>query len=264
MAKTQTPARWRLGALLAAVAVLPAACGYLPGVEPEAAQAPAGAAAPIVVDGAFNVRDLGGYTTSQGSTIVTGRIYRSSALNRVTDTGVAQLAELGILTVIDFRGTDEAAARADRVPDGVTVLGEPAKGASRVGPPRPGGGPDPKVIEEFRGYVTDASSREALGASLRYLADASGPVLWHCNSGTYRTGWASAVLLTALGVPREQVDEDFLLSNAALGATFAHVEYLDAAFAEADSLFGSFAGYLDEGLGVDEATLERLRESLLV
>lgn len=264
MAKTQTPARWRWGALLAAVALLPSACGYLPSVAPEPASPAEGPAGLIVVDGAFNVRDLGGHTTADGSTIVKGRIFRSSALNRATDKGAAKLAELGITTIIDFRQPDEAAARPDHLPDGVRVLAKPIRGYG--GPPQPGGllEPDPQTIDEFRNYVTDESSRESLGAALRYLADSSAPVLWHCNSGTYRSGWASAVLLTALGVPREQVNQDFLLSNDAFGGTFAFVEYLDAAFAQADATFGSFADYLADGLGVDEATLQRLRASLLV
>ncbi|NED82509.1 tyrosine-protein phosphatase, partial [Streptomyces sp. SID11233] len=38
-------------------------------------------------------------------------------------------------------------------------------------------------------------------------------VLYHCTAGKDRTGWATAALLTALGVPRETVTDDYLASN---------------------------------------------------
>ena len=100
------------------------------------------------------------------------------------------------------------------------------------------------------------------GDALRYLASAPAAP-WHCNSGAFRTGWASALLLTALGVPRAQVDSDFLLSNVTYEGKYAFVEYLDAAFAQAQADFGSFEGFLDKGLGVDDTDTGVLRKSLL-
>src|SRR4051794_15699767 len=153
MAKAKTPARWRLGALLAALAVLPSGCGLLPSTGPQAGASAASTA--VVVDGALGFRDLGGHATRQGSTTASGRIFRSSALDRLTDKGKAQLTGLGITTVIDFRGTDEAAARADHVPAGLTVMVLPANGGRAVGPPVFSGKPEPKpeTLREFRAYV---------------------------------------------------------------------------------------------------------------
>jgi protein-tyrosine phosphatase len=244
------------------------------------AKAPPAAPAPVVdapalldettrfvpVDGAFNVRDLGGYRTGQGSTVVTGRLFRSSSLNRVTDTGLGQLEALRLHTVVDFRGERELRRGVDRVPAGVNQVAAPVPGAMMSGPPVAGGlpAPDPDTEAEFRGYVTDAGARRSFGAALRAVAEAGGaPVLWHCNSGTYRTGWASAVLLSALGVARTEIYADFLLSNTALGGTYSFAEYLDAAFAAADAEFGSLAGYLDKGLGLGPDIQDRLRRQLL-
>jgi len=218
------------------------------------------------VDGAVNVRDFGGYSVEGQYTVARGRIYRSGSLHRVTEQGVGQLAALKLATVIDFRATGEAAGRPDKLPAGVTSVSAPVASPAAMGPPTVGlTKPEEKTLTEFRAFVSGAETRASYGAALRaVLAAGDRPTLWHCNSGTYRTGWGSAVLLTAIGVPRAQVYEDFLLSNAAFGATFAFPEYLDAAFGEVTNLYGSFDSYLDRGLGFGPDAQAQLRRALVV
>ena len=49
---------------------------------------------------------------------------------------------------------------------------------------------------------------------IRRLSDpGSLPALVHCTAGKDRTGFASAVVLKALGVPHDTIVEDYLLSN---------------------------------------------------
>jgi protein-tyrosine phosphatase len=232
---------------------------------------PAGAQPPgqrdrrfLTIDGVFNARDLGGHPAGT-RTVVTGRVFRSASLNRVADQGLRQLADLHLNYVVDFRRTAEIGARVDRLPHGVTVLSAPIAATVTAGPPTSGlTSPAPSTTAEFRAYVGNPAARQSFGSALRALAAAPDrPVLWHCNSGTYRTGWATAVLLTALGVPKDAVYADFLLSNVAFGATFAFAEYLDAAFDEAIHVFGSFEAYLDEGLGIGQDAQDRLRRALL-
>jgi protein-tyrosine phosphatase len=227
------------------------------------------------VEGAFNTRDFGGYAIGCRRTVVVGRMYRSSSLHHVTDVGVTQLAGLNLSVVADFRSHAElgGAGRADRLPAGVAwvsvPVGDPETTAAGVavtaGPPAGGlTAPDPATEAEFRSYITSSGARRSFGDALRIVSTLDGrPFLWHCNSGTYRTGWASAALLTVLGVPRDQVYADFLLSNLPLGGTFAFPEYLDAAFDEANAVFGSFRRYLHRGLGVDQRTVARLRHALV-
>lgn len=244
--------------------------------EPAAVKPPTDATGRIYqVDGAFNVRDLGGYP-SAGKTVATGRLFRSSSLNRLTEKGIGQIAGLGVSTVVDFRGTVEKTNKADRLPSGVTTHSAPVTGeaipaglataaAVAVGPPIGLTSADESTMDEFRTYATSEATRASYGGALRILADsADKPFLWHCNSGTYRTGWASAVLLTLLGVPQQTVYDDFLLSNAAFGgATYAFPEYLDAAFEAVNAKYGSFAAYVRDGLGVDSVVQAKLTGALL-
>ncbi|MDG4864913.1 tyrosine-protein phosphatase, partial [Streptomyces sp. T-3] len=138
----------------------------------------------------------------------------------------------------------------------------------------------------YRDLVSAPSARKAYRAMFEALADADGtPVLFHCTAGRDRAGWAAASLQTLLGVSRQDVTADYLASNerldayltkmlepyAAKGADVARIKqaielrpaFLDAAFQEADAQFGSFEGYLRDGLGLSDTTLAKIRAAHL-
>jgi protein-tyrosine phosphatase len=134
-----------------------------------------------------------------------------------------------------------------------------------------------------RRFVSLESARHAYGLLFASIREAPGPVVYHCTAGKDRTGWATAVLLTILGVPRDVVMEDYLASNNYLveknrqrvagmaGDTdrlqpifWVRPAYLDAAFNEVESAYGSFERYLRDALGLDEAALNALRARYLV
>src|SRR5260221_12190602 len=85
----------------------------------------------IALPGTLNLRDLGGYPTSDGGTVRWRTLLRSDALHRLDDTGRAALAGIGLRTVVDLR-TDE---KLRRLPARSTA---PARGgsASRASVPR--------------------------------------------------------------------------------------------------------------------------------
>jgi len=144
------------------------------------------------------------------------------------------------------------------------------------------------MVEMNRAFVTDARQREAFGAALRLMCAAERlPLLYHCTGGKDRSGWMTAIVLTALGVPRELVLRDYLLSNDFHRTGYAKLRldlvktgivrdpellrpilelsptYLGAAFEEADRRYSSFEEYLTRGLGVSDAMLAGLRRTLL-
>jgi protein-tyrosine phosphatase len=234
----------------------------------------------IPIEGAFNVRDIGGYTTPTGRPVRWGKLIRSSSFNRITTVGQSQLSALAPRWVADFRSLGELAhSGVDRLPAEITGLSFPigddeqidaslrVVAEAHLGAPPPVGplpAANPWISVQFRKYVAMTEARTQFGAALRAVA-ASGDqkVVWHCNSGTYRTGWATAVLLTAIGVQKRDVYDDFKLSNLAFGGYFAFDEYLDAAFEQAHISFGSFDNYLYDGLGLDPATVTQLQNVLL-
>ena len=149
-----------------------------------------------------------------------------------------------------------------------------------------GGGAAGMMANLYRGFVSGAGPRAAFAQTLRLVADPDRlPLLFHCTAGKDRTGWLSAVILDALGVDRETIVADYLQTNEVavgledvilslldgkvpdprviLPMVQARAAYLEAGFAEADRLYGGMAGYLRDGLEVDDSRLAALRANLL-
>jgi len=233
-----------------------------------------------------NFRDAGGYRTADGQWVRMGAVYRSDDLSRLTDEDLAKLRRLNIRTVFDLRTPAEQSAAPDRVPAGATVvnanvLGTAATGAFNVTSPQAA---VHAMVAAERVMVSADSAKAAYGALFAAAGEGRGAVLLHCTAGKDRTGWGTAALLTALGVPRETVEADYLASNtyraqanaailAKLPPAYQAVykplldvrpEYLDAGYAEVQARFGSFDGYLRDGLGVDRRGLKDLRRDLLI
>ncbi|WP_308406386.1 tyrosine-protein phosphatase [Streptomyces sp. AC602_WCS936] len=184
----------------------------------------------IALQGAVNVRDLGGYRTEWGRQVRYGRVFRADALSRLTDGDVSKLSGLRLRTVVDFRLSPEVRRDgADRVPEGVTVVSRPvddlglyARTTEVIGSKDPvaqeaalGDGRAERMMRSiYRTFVTDADSRRQFAAVVRDVAHTKGtPLLFHCTSGKDRTGWMSYLLLRAVGVPARAAERDFLLSN---------------------------------------------------
>ncbi len=255
---------------------------------------------------ATNARDLGGYITTGGYPVRRGVLYRANALNRLTEDDVETVGRLGLVCVIDFRHTHEIELTGpDRFPstpprkvvalplfdpghDVFTTVSAMLSGRAGDQPAvlRNDGLAASAMIELYRWFVTSAMAREAFATALRLIATpASLPLLFHCTAGKDRTGWLAALVLSALGVDREVVADDYLRTNEhnAPGTAYilasvadrledpaillplleARREYLEAGLAEIDRRYGDVAGYLREGLGLNDETLTALRTNLL-
>ncbi|HKT00432.1 MAG TPA: tyrosine-protein phosphatase [Rugosimonospora sp.] len=256
----------------------------------------------IELSGAPNFRDLGGLAAAGGRRVRPGVLFRAPALGRLTDEDVARLDRLGLVEVIDLRHADEIAlAPPDRLPPGPVVTHIPVfdaddevfrfvaavmLGQQAPDSPHPAD-PTQLMIGVYRWLVTSAPARSGFARAVRRIAAAGGrPVLFHCSAGKDRTGWLSALLLSALGVPRDRLTVDYLRTNTDAGEVTEKVvaaleakrglvpdavrplliaapEYLDAAFHAVDDGYGSIDGYLRDGLELDDSILAELRESLL-
>ena len=248
--------------------------------------------------GADNFRDLGGYTTRDGRQVRWGRIYRSNDLSGLTRSDRRYLSRIGVRLVCDLRTARERDDKPNKVEasESLTVLPLPVeqKGVDAGVMARQiltGGiarlGLEQTLREAYRSFVVEHS--ETWAAMLRRLArPASLPALVHCTAGKDRTGFASAVVLLALGVPQETVLADYLLTNryradfartvmrwAPLVSFFrtraddvrplleARPAYLQSALDAMVELHGSVEGYLQEALGLDVALRRALEASLL-
>ena len=184
----------------------------------ELAPEPAVASAPsperhVALAGQPNFRDLGGYETADGRAVKWGQVYRSGELPHLTDEDVATLEELEIRTVVNFLLPEEIEMNGrDRLPEGARELPEPIEGdraaeltmvAQTAIKSADFDKIPPEMNPEFHRLLLD-EGKEQYAALLREMADpANRPLAFHCSHGVHRTGTATAILLSALGVPWE-------------------------------------------------------------
>ncbi|MEU6582904.1 tyrosine-protein phosphatase [Nocardia sp. NPDC046763] len=241
---------------------------------------PAPTTTAIKLDGATNFRDIGGYRTTDGHTVRTGVAFRSNRLAGLTDTDLIKLSAATVTLDVDLRSGSERSSAPDRVPTGAQykvadVISFDSGISFHELPPITlgravidgliNGSSDMVQSIDYPFMVNFHGSDVAFGTLLRSIAgNTGGATVYHCTSGKDRTGWATAVLLTLLGVPRDVVNADYLASNAELGDPKAvQLSWLEAAFNEVDRLYGSVDKYVRDGLGLDQATIDALRAKLL-
>jgi protein-tyrosine phosphatase len=246
-----------------------------------------------------NLRDLGGYKTESGATVAKGLVYRSDQFSGIKPDDMKKLDALDLKVVYDLRTVEEKERHPDEMPSGVdytwldVLADSPQAGPAQLGPlmtdPKKanavlGGG---KAAEGFRKsyreFVSLPSAQREFSKLFLGLADKKQlPAAFHCTTGKDRTGWAAAALLTLLGVPRDTVYEDYLRSNEYIIPAYQKVidgfvkaggdpsipeailgvrkEYLDAAFDEMETKYGSIEKYFSDGLGIDAAQQKAIRD----
>jgi protein-tyrosine phosphatase len=177
----------------------------------------------VPLSGQPNFRDIGGYETSDGRTMKWGELYRSGELGGLTDEDVSTLEDLELRTVVSFLLPEEVERHgADMVPEGARTVSQPIsseRANQRIRQVQESirsadfDEVPPELNAEFHRLLLD-DGREQYAALLREIAQPeSRPLAFHCSQGIHRAGTATAILLSALGVPWETVREDYLLSN---------------------------------------------------
>jgi protein-tyrosine phosphatase len=251
------------------------------------------------LDGAPNFRDIGGYTTGDGHHVRWGEVYRSNELSKLTAADAARVDSLHIATVVDLR-TDEERSRAPSVwthePANVYLSPKPTLAPvmhtilAEAGTPE---GARSGLIE-FYAHMPD-DYRTEYAAMFHRIAAGDLPMVVHCTAGKDRTGVAMALLLTAVGVPRETVVDDYALTEKlvppAAGAAKAPApvggavpaasplsqlpeesrralwrsdpQYIQSALDSMQHEYGSIDAYLERGLGLSRREIRAVRTNMV-
>lgn len=235
--------------------------------------------------GASNFRDIGGYPARDGRTVKWRQIFRSNHLGHLTESDIAALRELGVRTAFDFRGREERLA-AMCVHGDITVHSLPIEPITVATlRQRMTGGKTLSADDavdvmrhSYRGYVTH--NTQAYRTLFAHLIEDRAPLVIHCTAGKDRTGFGAALILHALGVASDVIDEDYLLTNRyykrdpaggstdlpeAVTAVLAKVEgsFLAAALDAVRANYGSLDAYLSDGLGVGPRERKQLEARYL-
>jgi protein-tyrosine phosphatase len=250
----------------------------------------------VRLQSARNFRDLGGSSTAHQRAVRWGQVYRSGSLSNLTDADVNVLERLGIRTVVDLRSEPQIEVFGpDRVPAAAHHIALPMRrgqhDASIFTAMRRGEFTSLPTLQTVnRSIIRD--NLDQLGELIRTIGEeANRPLVFHCIGGKDRTGVASALLLSILGVPWATVQEDYLRSNEHLpGAVDLELTQLvapagrdpdeadlaalrrflvvqprdlDAARDEIIQLAGSIEGYVRDRLGIPDEMVSHLRDELL-
>jgi protein-tyrosine phosphatase len=251
----------------------------------------------IDLEGAVNVRDLGGLPTEDGGDTVGGRLLRADNLQELSPSDVTRLVhDIGVTTVVDLRSSAELTSEGPAPLDAVhgvrhahhpviPEIGSATDAAAEALLLRrdqdksrfPG---DP-VCGHYLGYLEDRPD-QVVGA-LRSIAHAQGAALVHCAAGKDRTGVVVALALTAADVRAQAVIADYaatgeraeaILSRLRRSPTYARdldsvpadlhrprPETMAAFLEQMDSRHGGVVSWL-AGHGLSEDDMDLLRAKL--
>ena len=263
-------------------------------------------------EGTTNFRDLGGYVGHNGKTVKWGQIFRADALNKLTDKDIALLEAMKLKTIVDFRSPKEIVDNEDKaIKDTVYFNLNPKAEVAQLASASPAN--DKQKIDkllsiansdqgesyflvhsddmakQMRKLVSDPVAISQYQKLMELLlADDGAPLVYHCRGGKDRTGVATMFILLALGVSKDQIYSDYILTNTykevrnemrmdeyrnltdnqnildyLRNLLLAKEEYLDAAFDEMIKVSGSSDNYLRQVLMIDDDKLTTLRNRYL-
>lgn len=234
------------------------------------------------MEGCANFRDLGGYPTADGRIVKWRLLFRADAPNTLTEADVQTVTgDLGISAVIDLRNSDGVLTdgRGLLALSGIGYHHFPFLERRGIAPPTDGEDSERRLTEIYLWMLHNSGI--LLAQAFTTLAQQVNlPALFHCSAGKDRTGILAATILAVLGVSREDVVADYLMTNEVIDDILARIKkmpgfenskregifapkvaiekFLDATETE----YGGAEAYLRHQ-GVQQSTIDSFRESLL-
>ncbi len=233
----------------------------------------------LVLEGSYNIREIGGYETVDGHTTRWKTLLRSDSPNKLSLEGQRLLLEYPVRTVIDLRRASELAnspnifAQSPKVRYvNISLLEDENRAASM------------QSLQELYQLYLEYCQEEIKSILTLMATEDVFPCVLHCAVGKDRTGLIVALLLSIANVAADVIADDYALSEGYLAPLFAIMlerarregykiegrEWMIAARPE--TMLGTLA-YLDEryggtraylrGIGMTDEQLESLHKKLI-
>lgn len=232
----------------------------------------------------YNFRDLGGIKTTDGKYVRWGKLFRTDEMYKLTPDDLKYLESTGLKTVVDFRtDTEKEGGFGGIMPESYDVLPSSVKEAKNL-PINAGNIFSDEILGQIKGGATLDDMAQVMINSyvemvtvdeyvaqykefFRLLQDESSlPLSFHCSAGKDRTGVATMLILTALGVDKTTIMADYMLSAKLVEPKYEKYvkmigviaplvtvdeQYLNAAYDKIEEKYGSVTTFLTDALGVD-------------
>ena len=237
----------------------------------------------LPLEGTYNVRDIGGYQTTDGRMTRWGVLFRADGLHRLSTEAQSTFLAKGLKSVVDLRRSEELrhapnvfaqssqvnyhhiSLMVDEVP---VVDGDP-----------------PPLVDRYRMALDERQAQ--LLQILSTLAAPDGlPAVVHCTAGKDRTGLTIALILGLCGVPNETIIADYALTSEYLGEGFmadarkrvlhrgytweqyyplltCPPENMEVTLEHLMNTYGNFEAYATH-IGLSSDQISRLRKALVV
>ena len=222
----------------------------------------------------LNFRDFGYKNVKKGL------LFRSATLSDLSKEDQNILIKNNIKTIVDLRGDGERKAKPDTQINGIDNISISLSVISDAKLVKYKGLTLPDLIDCYRQMVAP-QLKETWSKIFDILLNSDGGVLFHCSQGKDRTGVVSAMILCALGVDKETIFEDYLLTNQnpvffgnhdlpkeaqeILADYFsAKSEYLNASFDYIEETYGSFDEFLYQCCSLDDKKISALKSKYLI
>jgi protein tyrosine/serine phosphatase len=188
---------------------------------------------------------------------------------------------LGITSVVDLRSSNGVLddGRGLLALSGISYHNYPFLERRGIDLPTSGEGSGARLSAIYQWMLHNSGTLIAQ-AFTTLAQDVNQPALFHCSAGKDRTGILGATILDVLGVGREDIVADFLLTNDAIDGILARIKKMpgfESATREGilapqpaiekfldviQSDYGGSEAYLLHH-GVQQATIDKFRESML-
>ena len=243
----------------------------------------------------FNLRTIGGFKTSDNRIIKKGILYRSDNLARLNSLEVHYLQILGIKRIVDFRSYTELDKEPDELPLNVDYINMPVLSDKKIS----------KEIhlilnnvlkKDMKEYLIEANRNFVLENTnifskfiKEFISSNCQCTLFHCTAGKDRTGFATAMILSILGVSKEIIIKEYLFSNYCIERTInaqlakvckimniehkdcskimplmkVDIDYINEAFQTIDDKYGNINNYIKIGLEISDEEIIKLKEFML-
>jgi protein-tyrosine phosphatase len=248
----------------------------------------------IKLEGTHNTRDLGGYETQDGRVIKKGFLFRSDGLGKLTPEDCKKLSNLGIKRIVDFRSEVEKIKQPNIIPTGMEYIEMPIEADKNINNEiydiLSG-----KVDKDMREFLIEANKdfvlqyKEVFSDFLKDLVNSGLPTLFHCTAGKDRTGFATLLIYTILGVDMDTILVDYLKTNYfiqdSMGKQLENVaklmnikeedkekilpllrvdiDYIESAINTANKKYGSIHNFISEGLKISLKERDLLKELMI-